>query len=105
MDECDVIGVTVFPQAFECFKVGWVAEPDAGAKFFLCRLQQVEERTSVPPRRGLADLGRSIFDGVALVGIPQPPSEGSALINRMQGVYDDESMCQVDACLATTQAE
>src|ERR1700730_7436895 len=68
-------------------------------------LEHVKEGRAAPVLRGVAIVGRAVFEGVALVGVDVVPAKPAAFIDRMQGIDEDEGARQVQPLVAAALAE
>src|SRR5882724_5224611 len=68
-------------------------------------LEHVKEGTAAPVLRGVALIGRSVLERIALVGLGVVPAKSAPLEDRMQGVDEDEAPRQIETFRPATLAE
>ena len=74
-------------------------------EFVMAVFEHVIEGGAAPVLRGMALAGRSILEGVALVGFGVVPAKSAALENRVQRIDEDEAARQVETACPAALAE
>ena len=86
-------------------EIGRITHRQMPAQFGSARLQQVEKGAASPVFRGLTFIGPPIVQYFERVGGIGAPAKGAALVNRMQGVENDEATRQLNAGVGEAPAE